>query len=225
MARKNPLKFHHTQALSGQPAFKAIPPARSFFLFGISILIMIFIGSAIFYINTHVKVYDYGYQINQAIERKRALIEENKRLRLEIAQLKNPKRLEDQVAANLEIAKASQLVYLKDLKQSQFYQLAKQQGKPEVVPQVEIKKESKKVAKVLAENKKTSAKKPVAKKNLPKKNSELAKSQSSSKGHAKNKKTPQEPALAKHAMQDSSKILAKGTHNSKMVKASLDPLP
>ncbi|MCP5467941.1 MAG: cell division protein FtsL [Deltaproteobacteria bacterium] len=237
MARKNPLKFHHTQVLSGQPAFKPLPPARNFFLFGISLLIAIFIASAIFYINTHVKVYDYGYQINQAIQRKRALIEENKRLRLEIAQLKTPGRIEKEVHESLSVPQASQIVYLQDLKQSQFYHLASMQSKSEPAvksiakPEQVVKKNKVNPSKAQAvTNKKKVAKtnkqKKTTDKKTHKKKTTLAKSSLQSKAKKKSlakKKNNQKKKSAMPLVKGSSKkILAKIPQKK---KPSLDPLP
>lgn len=49
--------------------------------------------AALFYVWTHVASVRLGYEISRAGEAHRALIEENRALRVEVASLKDPKRL------------------------------------------------------------------------------------------------------------------------------------
>lgn len=49
--------------------------------------------AALFYVWTHVASVRLGYEISRAGEEHRALIEENRALRVELASLKDPKRL------------------------------------------------------------------------------------------------------------------------------------
>lgn len=84
----------NARCLKAQPEFSALDKSRRFFLLGLTLLVFLFMGASIFYISTHVEVVGTGYEINQALDKKQQLIEENKLLALEIAKLKSPGRLD-----------------------------------------------------------------------------------------------------------------------------------
>lgn len=80
-------------------------------------------GASIFYISTHVRVVGIGYEINQSLAKKQNLIEENKRLSLEIAQLKSPTRIEEFASNHLDLIqpKHGQIVFLSDFENSNYW--------------------------------------------------------------------------------------------------------
>lgn len=88
--------FKNARCLKSQPEFSALDKSRRFFLLGLTLLIFLFMGASIFYISTQVEVVGTGYEINQELAKKQKLIEENKLLSLEIAQLKAPGRLDNE---------------------------------------------------------------------------------------------------------------------------------
>ncbi len=81
----------------------------------LSSLLALTILGAIFFIGLRVKVVNFGYRINQEIQNKERIIEENKRLSLEIASLKSPTRIETEAKEKLGLAlpQPHQIIYLK----------------------------------------------------------------------------------------------------------------
>jgi cell division protein FtsL len=53
-----------------------------------------FIGCSLFYVWSHHQIISLGYEISQASGEEQQLLEENKKLRLELAALKAPSRIE-----------------------------------------------------------------------------------------------------------------------------------
>jgi cell division protein FtsL len=59
------------------------------------ILFLVFlIGGSLFYVWSRIQVIQMGYEISNALKEERALVEANKRIRLEIATLKSYTRIE-----------------------------------------------------------------------------------------------------------------------------------
>jgi cell division protein FtsL len=54
----------------------------------------VFVGCSLFYVWAHHQVISLGYEISQANHEEQALVQENQKLRLELAALKNPRRIE-----------------------------------------------------------------------------------------------------------------------------------
>jgi len=54
-----------------------------------------FIGCSLFNVWAHHQVISLGYEISQASQEEQSLLEENKKLRLELAALKSPRRIEN----------------------------------------------------------------------------------------------------------------------------------
>jgi len=52
------------------------------------------IGSCLFYVWSHHQMISLGYETSQTIRQERELLEKNKKLRLELAALKSPSRIE-----------------------------------------------------------------------------------------------------------------------------------
>lgn len=96
-------KSSKAKCLSKQPEFSRVDKSRPFFLRGLTLLVFLLTGAALFYINTHVRVVGIGYEINQALAKKQNLIEENKRLSLEIARLRSPDRIETEAREKLNL--------------------------------------------------------------------------------------------------------------------------
>lgn len=57
-------------------------------------LLLLFIGSSLFYVWSRIQVIQFGYEISNAMKVGRGLAEESKKLRLEIATLKSYARIE-----------------------------------------------------------------------------------------------------------------------------------
>jgi cell division protein FtsL len=70
------------------------------------ILLMFFlIGGSLFYVWSRIQVIQLGYEISNALKEERALNEESKKLRLEIATLKSYARIEKMAVEELRMAK------------------------------------------------------------------------------------------------------------------------
>ena len=76
---------------------------RRLFLF--ALLMLLFIGSSLFYVWSRIQVIRLGYEISSALKEEKALTEVNKRLRLEIATLKSYARIEKFAVEELRMAK------------------------------------------------------------------------------------------------------------------------
>jgi len=70
------------------------------------ILLMLFlIGGCLFYVWSRIQVIQFGYEISNVLKQERALSEENKKLRVEIATLKSYARIEKLAVEELRMAK------------------------------------------------------------------------------------------------------------------------
>ncbi len=58
------------------------------------VVAMVFIGCSLFYVWSHHQGISLGYETSQASLQEQKLLQENKRLRLELAALKSPSRIE-----------------------------------------------------------------------------------------------------------------------------------
>jgi cell division protein FtsL len=70
-----------------------------------TVLMVFFIGGSLFYVWLRIQVIQLGYEISNALKEERALIEANKKLRLEIATLKSYGRIEKFAVEELKMAK------------------------------------------------------------------------------------------------------------------------
>jgi len=70
-----------------------------------TLLMVFFIGGSLFYVWSRIQVIQLGYEISNALKEERALIETNKKLRLEIATLKSYGRIEKFAVEELRMAK------------------------------------------------------------------------------------------------------------------------
>jgi cell division protein FtsL len=106
--------FFIPRSIRGQNVLSEIDRSRPFFLFVLSALFTFVILGAVFYIGLRVKSVNLGYRINQEIQNKERIIEENKRLSLEIARLKSPTRIETEAKEklSLQIPQPHQIIYL-----------------------------------------------------------------------------------------------------------------
>lgn len=114
MARGATSILHHAKSVRRQPTFSPLDKSRRVFLFAFVSLVVLASACAIFYIGTHIQAVNLGYKIGQELQRKEQLIEENKRLSLEIARLKSPTRIEAEAKETfgLELPKTQQVFYL-----------------------------------------------------------------------------------------------------------------
>lgn len=105
------------KCLRSQPSFCRIDKSPRFFFIALTCLATVFVGSAVFYINTHVRVVELGYEITQAVAKKGILIENNKQLALKVAKLKSPGRLEQVAKKDLGLSRpqSSQIIRLSQL--------------------------------------------------------------------------------------------------------------
>ena len=70
-----------------------------------TLLMLFFIGGSLFYVWSRIQVIRLGYEISNALKEERALIEANKKLRLEIATLKSYVRIEKLAVEELRMVK------------------------------------------------------------------------------------------------------------------------
>ena len=85
--------------------FKSRPKGRRLNLLILFTLLIFFIGGSLFYVWSRIQVIQLGYEISDALKEERALIEANKKLRLEIATLKSYSRIEKFAMEELRMAK------------------------------------------------------------------------------------------------------------------------
>jgi len=69
------------------------------------LLMLFFIGGSLFYVWSRIQVFQFGYEISNALKEERTLTEANKKLRLEIATLKSYARIEKLAVEELRMAK------------------------------------------------------------------------------------------------------------------------
>ena len=84
---------------------KSRPKGRKLNLLILFTLLIFFIGGSLFYVWSRIQVIKLGYEISDALKEERALIEANKKLRLEIATLKSYSRIEKFAMEELRMAK------------------------------------------------------------------------------------------------------------------------
>ena len=70
-----------------------------------TLLMLFFIGGSLFYVWSRIQVIQLGYEISNTLKEERALIEANKKLRLEIATLKSYVRIEKLAVEELRMVK------------------------------------------------------------------------------------------------------------------------
>jgi len=78
-------------------------PKTGFLFF--TLLMMFMIGASLFYVWSRIQVIQLGYEISNAMKQERALLEANKKLRLEIAELKSYGRIEKIAVEQLNMSK------------------------------------------------------------------------------------------------------------------------
>jgi len=117
MARGATSISYTAKSVRRQPTFSPLDKSRRVFLLSFLSLIALASACAIFYIGTHIQAVNLGYDIGQELQRKESLIEENKRLNLEIARLKSPTRIETEAkeTLGLTLPKTQQVFYLSRL--------------------------------------------------------------------------------------------------------------
>jgi len=85
----------------GKP--NAVVPRSGLLFF--TLLMLFLIGASLFYVWSRIQVIQLGYEISNAVKQERALIETNKKLRVEIAQLKSYERIEQIAVEELKMMK------------------------------------------------------------------------------------------------------------------------
>lgn len=70
-----------------------------------SLVLFLFIGSSLFYVWSRIQVIHLGYEISRTLKEGKALMEANKRLRLEVATLKSYARIEKIAVEELRMVK------------------------------------------------------------------------------------------------------------------------
>jgi cell division protein FtsL len=68
-------------------------------------LMLFLIGASLFYVWSRIQVIQLGYEISNSMKQERALVEANKKLRVEIAQLKSYGRIEKIAVEELRMMK------------------------------------------------------------------------------------------------------------------------
>lgn len=156
MARATSI-FYTAKSVRRQPTFSPLDKSRRTFLGAFLTLIILTSACAVFYIGTHVQAVNLGYKLSQELQKKEHLIEENKRLDLEIARLKSPTRIEEEAKEvfGLVLPKTQQVYYLSRWDEDLNLRLA---AAPEKAPVA--KEPMKETAKQAAAEEKTLAKAP-----------------------------------------------------------------
>ncbi len=75
-------------------AIAPLPKLNRHLVFMALVATLVFIACSLFYVWAHHQVISLGYAISQAQEEEQNLLKANKRLRLELASLKSPGRIE-----------------------------------------------------------------------------------------------------------------------------------
>lgn len=90
----------------------AVPKSGLLFF---TLLLFFLIGASLFYVWSRIQVIQLGYEISNAMKQERALNEANKKLRLEIAQLKSYGRIEKIAVEELKMLKptADQVIVIR----------------------------------------------------------------------------------------------------------------
>ncbi len=70
-------------------------------IFVVLVSALVFIACSLFYVWSHHQIISLGYEISAAAQEERELLQENKKLRLELAELKSPGRIEKKAAREL----------------------------------------------------------------------------------------------------------------------------
>ena len=127
--------------LSRQPEFSVFDRSKRLLNLGLILLSLTLMSGTIFYIHTQVSAVDLGYKIDEALKQKQVLEEENKGLRLQIAQLKSPTRIEKVAKEKLsmDLPQAHQRVYLSQWPEGQLVINFNDHAKP-ASPSVQINK-------------------------------------------------------------------------------------
>ncbi len=84
---------------------KARPASMKSGLLLVTVLLLMVIGGSLIYVWSRIQVIQAGYEISSVMKHGRALAEENKRLRVEIASLKSYARIERIAAEELGMSK------------------------------------------------------------------------------------------------------------------------
>ena len=63
-------------------------------IFMVPLMVFVFTGCCLFYVWSHHQMISLGYETSQASREEQELVEKNKKLRLELAALKSPSRIE-----------------------------------------------------------------------------------------------------------------------------------
>jgi cell division protein FtsL len=70
-------------------------------IFVVLVLALVFVACSLFYVWSHHQIISLGYETSAAAQEERELLQENKKLRLELAELKAPGRIERIAARDL----------------------------------------------------------------------------------------------------------------------------
>lgn len=89
----------------GSPIRKRSAGIKSNVLLLFMLLLLFLIGGSLFYVWSRIQVIQLGYEVSNALKAERALTEENKKLRLEIATLKSYARIEKVAIEELRMVK------------------------------------------------------------------------------------------------------------------------
>ena len=83
-----------SEIVRNQRAYTKEDFVKSRFLFRVLFLVAFMAILSLFYIWSRIQIVQYGYDINSLRNRHQQLLEENKRLNVEVATLKSPNRIE-----------------------------------------------------------------------------------------------------------------------------------
>ena len=103
MAKTANLSADRVLWIEGRP--KARPVSRKGNVLLFAVLLLLLIGGSLIYVWSRIQVIQAGYEISNALKAGRALAEESKRLRVEVATLKSYARIEKLATEELKMSK------------------------------------------------------------------------------------------------------------------------
>ena len=84
-----------------QEAFSQVQGVNRNLIFVALVLALVFVACSLFYVWWHHQIISLGYEISQKSQEEQVLLKENKKLRLELAALKSPGRIESMALKEL----------------------------------------------------------------------------------------------------------------------------
>lgn len=93
-----------TTFVKKQRVFTKDDLVKTKFFFRLTFLVAFMAILSLFYIWSRVQIVQYGYEINELKQKQHQLMEQNQRLKLEVATMKSPSRIEALASMQLKMA-------------------------------------------------------------------------------------------------------------------------